>query len=56
MHMQKSCRRSRFALWFLLVWALAVLAMMLVNSLKPETQPLYDGAMFVHMEAGRFYV
>ncbi|HIS03109.1 MAG TPA: hypothetical protein IAA75_04260 [Candidatus Pullichristensenella avicola] len=53
MHTQKSSRRSRFALGFLLVWALAVLALMLINALKPEPRPAYDGATFVRMEAGR---
>ena len=56
MHTQKSSRRSRFALGFLLVWALAVLALMLVGVLGKEPEPRYDGATFVRVEAGRCYV
>lgn len=54
--MQRSNRRARFGRWFLLLWALAVLAMVLANALKTEAQPRYDGAMFVRMEAGWQYV
>ena len=54
--MQKSGRRARFGWWFLLIWAAAVLALMLVHVLKPEEQPRFDGAMLVHMEAGCAHV
>ena len=50
--MQQSNRRARFGRWFLLFWAAAVLAMMLVSVLRQESPPRYDGAMFVRLEAG----
>lgn len=56
MNMQTSNRRARFGRWFLLIWALAVLAMMLAGTLGKEPQPRYDGATFVWTEAGRGHV
>ena len=55
MDMQKSNRRVRFGLWFLLFWALAVLAMVLAATLAGQPGPRYDGATFVCVEAGRSY-
>lgn len=56
MNMQRSNRRVRFGRWFLFIWALAVLALMLVGVLGKEPEPRYDGATFVRVEAGRCYV
>ena len=54
--MQRSNRRVRFGRWFLFIWALAVLALMLVGVLGKAPEPRYDGATFVRVEAGRCYV
>ena len=54
--MQRSNRRVRFGRWFLFIWALAVLALMLVGVLGKEPEPRYDGATFVWTEAGRGHV
>ena len=53
--MQRSNRRVRFGRWFLLLWAVAVLAMILAGTFKSEPEPLYDGATFVRMEMGWLY-
>ena len=53
MNMQTSNRRARFGRWLLLIWALAVLALMLTAALRKESRPRYDGATFVYMQAGR---
>ena len=52
MDMQTSNRRARFGRWFLLLWALAALALMLADMLGQKPQPRYDGATFVRVEAG----
>ena len=51
--MQRSDRLARFGRWLLLIWALAVLALMLTAALRKESRPRYDGATFVYMQAGR---
>lgn len=49
--MQKSSRRTRFGWWFLLVWAIAVLAMIAVSALRREEPPRYDAATLVQAQA-----
>lgn len=47
MHMQKGNRRARLGRWLLLLWALAVLAAMLIDAPQRAPEPAYDGATFV---------
>ncbi len=54
--MQRSNRRAKFGWRFLLIWAIAVLVVMIAQLAKPEPQPRYDGAMLVIREAGWDYV
>lgn len=53
--MQKSGRRARFGRWVLLIWALALLGALLINGVKQEPAPRYDGATFVFAGTERAY-
>lgn len=55
MNMQKSGRRARFGRWVLLIWALALLGALLINGVKQEPAPRYDGATFVFAGTERAY-
>jgi hypothetical protein len=50
MDMQRSNRRARFGWWFLLIWAAAVLVMMIAYAIKSEPEPRFDGATLVYRE------
>ena len=50
--MQRSNRRAKFGWWLLLIWAAALVVVMLIHTGKPEETPRYDGATLVIAEAG----